>query len=718
MAIRRATKGSHNGHRWEEVIAISEDSFKDIEKDALKWSKLIERDAIAALKAGNKHIFRFLVNRLERIRRCVGIDILRKVEKGDEVAVEEALKSMLLCSWEGPKVKIWDAKEQDRLEKGEKRYKQFILNNREWIDVNLQAELIKGEDDEWRVAGNQIHYKSMRNLSRKEYEENRETRYFVEALIGEAGKSVSGDQDRADDNGWTQVKRKKRSSGKPGATIFIAKIPVKAKARDLWDFFGKVVQVVDIILPRKRDRRNNRIGFVKVQEMEAAIRAIKALKEMRFDGVKLDIVLADNKRKYEGLKQKEERGMPKNQIPMREELENSGGDKDGKDSVCAPKQTLLKKGSIIDMKYCLVGFSVFPLKGEILQEVLVEMGMSHIGVKELSCWRYLLSFNSEEELNEWNGVKVKDWIHITRSLNEEDLLPKRRLLVQIRGLPMQYWSEENLKKISQDFGIWGWWCNRPDSQMIIENPLIWLYSSCLKEINKDLDIAAEGITFRIKLIEIKDDHRHCFKDVYRNYESSKLMGKDRKGKKKEKQPVGFLNKDSFLISHVSEIEGGNGKGSKEVRQEAEVFELQEDHKGKEGTLKQKGLSLEWDFPNSIDRGDRVLLEVGDLEKLDSSQEESLCSQLKTVKLKGVGRPRKKKGKGKCPFDIGRCKWWKQGHRRGIKDSPRRVDGGLKCNNLKVAHQIMHTASLLGLELAKGREEVTVSIRNQLISGSI
>lgn len=55
-------------------------------------------------------------------------------------------------------------------------------------------------------------------------------------------------------------------------------------------------------------------------------------------------------------------------------------------------------------------------------------------------------------------------------------------------------------------------------------------------------------------------------------------------------------------------------------------------------------SLQWEFPNSIDRRSYDLIEVGDLEKLESSQEEALCRLLKTVKLKGVGRPRRRKGK--------------------------------------------------------------------------
>ena len=203
-------------NRWEEVIAISEKRFEKTRKEALKWDKLLESKVVEALKAGNKLIFRYLVNRLERIRRCVSEQTLLRVEKGDEDAVEEALRSLLLCFWEGPKVRFIDPLEQDRLERGEKLYKQFVLGNREWLDVNLQADLIKGDSDSWRVAGNQIHYKSMRNLNKKEYEEDKNTRNYVEAVLGSHNKwqeerLVGGGESK--DSGREETAQRKKGRG-------------------------------------------------------------------------------------------------------------------------------------------------------------------------------------------------------------------------------------------------------------------------------------------------------------------------------------------------------------------------------------------------------------------------------------------------------------------------------------------------------------------------
>ncbi|KAL1808732.1 hypothetical protein ACET3Z_025722 [Daucus carota] len=128
---------SKDTRRWEEVITIPKDKFKEIKEEALKWDKLIEGDAIGALKAG--------------------------------------------------------------------------------------------DSDSWRVAENQIHYKSMRNMNKKEYEEDANTRKYVEALLGTNSRWKEKYMVGNDDSEWTVVEKKRRKGRKAGATIFVAKNTVESK---------------------------------------------------------------------------------------------------------------------------------------------------------------------------------------------------------------------------------------------------------------------------------------------------------------------------------------------------------------------------------------------------------------------------------------------------------------------------------------------------------
>ena len=190
-----------------------------------------------------------------------------------------------------------------------------------------------------------------------------------------------------------------------------------------------------------------------------------------------------------------------------------------------PKRISVQENSLINTENCLVGFSAFPLRGEILQEVLIELGMAYTEVKEISCWKFLLRFASEEKLKDWNGDGIKDWICLTRNLSEEDLIPKRRALIEIRGLPLHYWSEENLEKITQEYGLWGWWRNRPDAQMKIETPLIWIYSGCLEKIEENLVVITEGGNYRVKILEVEDNQGPVFEEAKQKFVSNRMVEK-------------------------------------------------------------------------------------------------------------------------------------------------------------------------------------------------
>lgn len=83
---------------------------------------------------------------------------------------------------------------------------------------------------------------------------------------------------------WKQVYRKKKvypSESKDECTIFISNIPSEASARDIWEFFKMGGTIKDIILPKRRDRRNNRYGFVKTTSELEADKIISNLKQFK-----------------------------------------------------------------------------------------------------------------------------------------------------------------------------------------------------------------------------------------------------------------------------------------------------------------------------------------------------------------------------------------------------------------------------------------------------
>lgn len=58
-------------------------------------------------------------------------------------------------------------------------------------------------------------------------------------------------------------------------------------------------------------------------------------------------------------------------------------------------------------------------------------------------------------------------------------------------------------------------------------------------------------------------------------------------------------------------------------------------------MKIKSGDLFWDYPESIDRRNSTVIQTGNLESLKNSQR-TICNLMQKVRLKGVGRPKKKR----------------------------------------------------------------------------
>ena len=86
-----------------------------------------------------------------------------------------------------------------------------------------------------------------------------------------------------------------------------------------------------------------------------------------------------------------------------------------------PRLVLLENG-ILNPFHCLIAFSLFLIKAEILKEVLKELKMGNIMVKEHSCWKFIIIFNSTKDKELRDSEKVKDWIQFSREYESEDSL--------------------------------------------------------------------------------------------------------------------------------------------------------------------------------------------------------------------------------------------------------------------------------------------------------
>lgn len=78
-------------------------------------------------------------------------------------------------------------------------------------------------------------------------------------------------------------------------------------------------------------------------------------------------------------------------------------------------------------------------------------------------------------------------------------------MVEIRGLLLHAWSEDNLKLISKKVGNWGWWINSPDTMRCLETCRICCYTSSLNRIYKGDFIRVDKVGYQLKLVDVEHD---------------------------------------------------------------------------------------------------------------------------------------------------------------------------------------------------------------------
>lgn len=516
-------------------------------------------------------------------------------------------------------------------------------------------------------------------------------------------------------------------------TIFISGTPEVAKARELWQFFQKAGNIKDIILPKKRDKNNRRIGFVKVHKEGDVGKIMKQLQYEVFYSQPLKMNVAKNKQKIhsEALPPQSAKGptkthMDKDIINSQEvkvgagEYQNNKDDKSehlkGKKKEKIEKENtkpvILETSKEIESiaLRSTICFSQFPLKGDILQDIIDELGYKDIIVKEVSCYKFILSFKTKKIMDNFQFDNLVDWVHLPRRMEEEDFRIKRKILVEIRGLPCNTWTEDNLQKILKDLGSWGWWENNPMYHSSLENPRIWMYSESLGKVREVLKVIISGSTLKIKVHEIENAEllENLRRTMIPEQSSPKTKGDEDIQETVIRKEV---PKDEIIKEETLPLKGGKKKEegtpqdqlvSPTKEQNWEEFEKLTDNDVNDSHLDES-------------------INTGDLQTIDEGLQNSICNLIQKIKLCRNKKKKKRIFKGN-PFDIGRCKLSKinkSNRRNNLKSFPTaaRIQKGADMLE-KEATEIIQMAEDMGLKLKKSKEETIKEIKEQLRSSLI
>lgn len=249
--------------------------------------------------------------------------------------------------------------------------------------------------------------------------------------------NIQGHDDKKE--AWHKVESRKHFKEKNEmflSTVFMAKIPEKASSRHIWDFVLKeggvnIRLIRDIILPKRRDEKGNKFGFIRIKGFSEADEQVKRLKLVKFLGRNMNLIMLGDKKVGYGKsgnsvnrdKEKKFSFEKSNGKRIKQKgVDNEkrvafGGEGNGRKAAYSGEKREYNFKAVPDKDFgnklwkSLIGFFRNQMSGIILKEVLKELGIVDILVREISCWNFVLQFRDDDYLKKFNKEQVKFWLH-------------------------------------------------------------------------------------------------------------------------------------------------------------------------------------------------------------------------------------------------------------------------------------------------------------------
>lgn len=295
----------------------------------------------------------------------------------------------------------------------------------------------------------------------------------------------------------------------PKSTIFISKIPIDTTAKELWELFNGCGKVFDIILPRKRDKYNNRYGFVKTSNEEEAGKMISNAKARKGLGrvLKMSIYPSNTPIKRVSLNTGKKAKLKSND-------KSTKGEGDRVNHVANVFENIeaeIDEDIENSLKRSLVGITKKSICARELVGEIQNNEFQEVKLLRLNDRKFLISSGDDCSLL---GKKdcLSNWFHKIRNFKDDDFILSRTVIVEVLGLPMNAWKEENLRAFSSHIGEWVTWEYQDNRELCVFNPKIVILTKSFDVIEEKLCVLVKGKKYEIYFKEYKDLEKTALND--------------------------------------------------------------------------------------------------------------------------------------------------------------------------------------------------------------
>lgn len=315
-------------------------------------------------------------------------------------------------------------------------------------------------------------------------------------------------------------------------SVMIHNIPPQAKAKELWSFFDKENMILDIILPKRRDVNNFRIGFILVNTLYHVKRLITAYNGTSLMGHNLLIKLSNREHRsssttpaarYQanasqsseqtsGIKNPSKRDMPTKKgnytnIPEKILVQQPSH---------RTEQAMVNLDFKEELQRSLLGFTEEANWADMLQERLTSLDFYNIQVRGISHRKFLLTFADEDEVNNANMQELLKVFTSVKQVNYIDLVVPRIAWVWCDGLPILAWNKETWKKLVGDWGYLLTEHTKPLQNAMFQGLRLCVSTNKVDKIDETLKVMIEDKGFWIRMKEL--DSSQSFIESYQRKE--------------------------------------------------------------------------------------------------------------------------------------------------------------------------------------------------------
>ncbi|KAK8695500.1 hypothetical protein V6N13_000658 [Hibiscus sabdariffa] len=240
----------------------------------------------------------------------------------------------------------------------------------------------------------------------------------------------------------------------------------------LWFAFGRHGEVTDAFIPRKRNRRGTRYGFVRFTNRRDADRAIERLNGFNLFGSIIHVGYAlfnDRTTHWRNDRPSSSRPIAKGSFAVRSETKEPSSEPVKDEFLITGKtreanlhkarlsriQGHVEEETLAKLKKSVIGLMATDCSTEEVMRRLHAWGLGHLGIKRLGSRHFLISIEDEEllsllEKHKWS--LLKEVFLEVRWWSDSFRIQEKTMWVEVTSIPLHSWNHTTFKRIAETWG--------------------------------------------------------------------------------------------------------------------------------------------------------------------------------------------------------------------------------------------------------------------------